>query len=268
VPAAAPDDDFRDRTILLVFAHPDDESLACGGTIARLVDGGARVVLLCASRGEHGAGPDHVVDEGAALGRLRTEELHAAARALGIARLVVCDHPDGDLRWADVPELHAELVATIRAEQPDAVITFDNDGLYWHPDHVGVHERTDTAVRSLAAQAPPLYFVTLHPAMMSAVAAIAAARGWKPPSEGLWSIDPQAFGMAAPPPTFSVDVGPWVPRKLQAIHCYRSQFREDNPFARLTADEARRWLGQEYFRHAPYNTRAAAIERIGHAGVM
>ncbi len=265
--ADSPDAALRGRTVLAVFAHPDDESLACGGTIARLADTGVRVVLACASRGEQGAGPDHTVDEGAALARLRTRELHEAARVLGIADVLVFDHPDGELRWADVSELHEELVSVIRAEQPDAVITFDNDGLYWHADHIGVHERTDTAVRSLGAQAPPLYYVSFDPAMMSEVAGVAASRGWTPPADGLWSLDPAAFGLAAPRPSFSIDVGPWVPRKLEAIACYRSQFRRDNPFARLTAEEARRWLGREHFRRAPHNVRAAAFERLGRASV-
>ena len=57
------------------------------------------------------------------------------------------DHPDGDLRWAHVAEFHAELVAVIRRYAPAAVITFGEDGLYWHLDHVGVYERTTTAVR-------------------------------------------------------------------------------------------------------------------------
>jgi LmbE family N-acetylglucosaminyl deacetylase len=267
VAAALPDAALRGRTVLAIFAHPDDESLACGGTIARLTAAGARVVLVCASRGEHGAGPDHAVDEGTALGLLRTRELHEAARVLGIADVLVFDHPDGELRWADVPELHGELVSVIRAERPDAVLTFDNDGLYWHADHIGVHERTDAAVRSLGAQAPPLYYVTFDPAMMSEVAGVAAARGWTPPADGLWSLDPGAFGLAAPPPSFSVDVGPWVPRKLEAIACYRSQFRRDNPFTRLTPDEARRWLGRERFRHAPHNVHAAEFEQMGRTSV-
>ncbi len=140
------------RTILAVFAHPDDESLACGGTLARASDAGARVVLLCASRGERGS----VSRSGA---RARTATWAACARAnsrdaaavLGIAEVTILDHPDGDLRWAHVPALHAEIVMTIERCRPDAVITFGEDGLYWHLDHIGVHERTYTAVLSFGA---------------------------------------------------------------------------------------------------------------------
>src|SRR5947207_12819296 len=91
------------RTVLAIFAHPDDESLACGGTLARLADAGARVIILCASHGELGGMSGPVKDEG--LGRTRARELQAAAAALGIRELIILDHPDGALRWVDVPEL-------------------------------------------------------------------------------------------------------------------------------------------------------------------
>src|SRR5204862_4946624 len=91
------------RTVLGIFAHPDDESLACGGTLARLADAGARVILLCASRGERGtvSDPALVPDDGD-LGAVRVAELHEAAKVLGIAEVMVCDHGDGNLRWNDV----------------------------------------------------------------------------------------------------------------------------------------------------------------------
>src|SRR5262245_44815408 len=117
------------RTILTVLAHPDDESLACGGTLARLADAGAYIVLLCASRGELGSidGPKRD-DE---LGRTRSLELREAATLLGITELLILDHPDGNLRWAHVAELHAQLVMALKHYQPVAVITFGEDGLYW-----------------------------------------------------------------------------------------------------------------------------------------
>src|SRR5215469_7617350 len=105
--------DVAGRTVLAVFAHPDDESLACGGTLARLADAGARVVLICGSRGESGSVSDPALVNGEGLGAVRTRELAAAASVLGVNDVIVLSHPDGDLRWDDVPEFHAEIVHAI-----------------------------------------------------------------------------------------------------------------------------------------------------------
>lgn len=249
------------RTILAVFAHPDDESLACGGTLARLADAGARVVLLCASRGERGSPSGPVRDD--ALGHVRSREVLAAARALGIAGVVVLDHPDGDLRWSHVSELHADIVMALRRFRPAAVITFGEDGLYWHADHVAVHERTTTAVESLGADAPALYYVTMPRGVMRGIVDMAAARGWKPDVRGFWSLEPDAFGLHAEPPTIVIDVQAWVPRKLDAIRRHETQLGSGHPFDDITAADARRWLGVEHFHRARASElREPVLERL------
>jgi LmbE family N-acetylglucosaminyl deacetylase len=255
---------FSGRTILAVFAHPDDESLSCGGTLARLADAGARVVLLCASRGESGSVSDQALVAASDLGRVRSDELREAARTLGIADVLIYDHPDGELRWEDVPELHAEIVAAIVRYQPDGVITFAEDGLYWHLDHIGVHERTYTAVRSLGADAPPLYYVTMPKGVMREVVEAAVAKGATLKDTSFWGIEPDAFGDAAIPPGFVVDVREWVPRKLAALGCHRTQLGPNNPFARIDDGQARRLLGLEHFRRAPTESRwESIIEQLG-----
>ena len=252
------------RTILAVFAHPDDESLACGGTLARAADAGATVVLLCATRGERGSISDASLVPDGDLGRVRSRELRDAAAVLGIADLAVFDHPDGDLRWADVPELHDEIVAAIHRWHADAIITFDEDGLYWHLDHVGVHERTLAAVQSLGAGAPPLYLVTMPPGVMRGLVDAAHAKGGAPPDSSLWGIAPDVFGVEAEPPTFIVDVRNWIPRKLAALKCHRTQMGAPNPIAWIDEAEARRWLGVEQFRRAPTESSGDAIlEQLG-----
>jgi LmbE family N-acetylglucosaminyl deacetylase len=238
------------RTVLGIFAHPDDESLACGGTLARLADAGARVILLCASRGEAGSISDPALVPDGDLGGVRARELRDAAAVLGVAEVIVLDHADGDLRWKDVPQLLAEIVDAIQRYQPDAVITFAEDGLYWHLDHIGVHERTYTAVRSLGAGAPALYFVTMQHGVMREVVNAAHAKGGSPPDSSFWGIAPDAFGDSAKPPTFVIDVRDWVPRKLAALRCHRTQMGPNNPMAWIDDDEARRWLGVEQFRRA------------------
>ncbi len=246
------------RLVLAVFAHPDDESLACGGTLARLADAGAEVVVMSASHGERGGQSGPVRDD--ALGRRRSVELQQAARVLGVSRLFVWDHPDGDLRWAGVPEFHADLVLFMRRHRPACVITFGDDGLYWHLDHVGVHERTTAAVRSLGDEAPPLYYTTMARGMMPEFVQTAKRRGWTPPQKGFWSLMPEVFGIGAEPPTITIDVADWVVRKLTALQCHHSQMGDDaHPLAHVDDVDARRLLGVEYFHRADIPTTGAPV---------
>jgi LmbE family N-acetylglucosaminyl deacetylase len=252
------------RTILVVFAHPDDESLTCGGTIARLADAGAKVILLCASRGERGSISDPALVPDGNLARVRTEELQHAAAILGIADVIIRDHRDGNLRWQDVPELHAEIVALVEKHRPAAVITFAEDGLYWHLDHIGVHERTYTAMLSFGADAPPLYYVTMPKGIMHEVVEAARTNGAPVSDTRVWGIVPDAFGAGAEPATLTIDVRDWVPRKLAALRCHKTQFGPRHPILRISDDQARRWLGVEYFRRASIpGVEASPLEAIG-----
>jgi LmbE family N-acetylglucosaminyl deacetylase len=250
------------RTILAVFAHPDDESLACGGTLARLADAGAHIVLLCASKGELGSLDGQRPDD--ELGRTRVRELREAAATLGIAEALIFDHPDGNIRWARVTELHAQIAMALKRYEPSAVITFGEDGLYWHADHIGIHERTTSAVGLMGDAAPPLYYVTMPVGTMRAIVNAAAARGWTAPSHGFWSLVPDAFGDSARPPTLTVDVTDSVPRKLAAIRCHHSQMDSGHPFDMIDDAEARRWLGTEHFRRAaPERSTESILEPLG-----
>ncbi|HUK34295.1 MAG TPA: PIG-L deacetylase family protein [Vicinamibacterales bacterium] len=255
--------DFTGRTMLAVFAHPDDESVACGGTLARLADAGARVVLLCASRGERGSVSDPALVACDELASVRSRELHEAARVLGISEVLLYDHPDGDLRWAEVPQLHVEIVLAIQRYQPDGVITFGEDGLYWHLDHIGVHERTYTAVKSFGPYAPPLYYVTMPHGVMTELVQTAIANGLTLCANP-FDIEPDAFGEQAKPPTLLVDVHDWVPRKLEALRCHRTQIGPDNPFRHITDEQGRQLLGIEQFRRSPLEAGwDSVIEQLG-----
>ena len=86
------------------------------------------------------------------------------------------------------------------------VITFDEDGLYWHLDHIGIHERTVTAVKSFGAAAPALFYVTIPHGVMREVTDTAVANGWVPPGSMLFGITPDAFGIATEPHSLTVNV--------------------------------------------------------------
>jgi LmbE family N-acetylglucosaminyl deacetylase len=255
------DDSLAGRSILAVFAHPDDESLACGGTLARLASEGFRVIVVSATHGERGGPIDTRKDH--ELGQARALEIREAAAALRVSEVLIGDYPDGDLRWDHVAEFHAELVTLMRHHRPAAVITFGDDGLYWHMDHVGVHERTTSAVRALGIDGPPLYYVTMPTGVMTEIVSTARQRGWVPPERGFWSLQPEAFGICARPATITVDVANWVPSKLAAILCHRSQMVDGHPFAGLCEADARRLLGVEHFHRANLETTALPVlERL------
>ena len=252
------------RTIVVVLAHPDDEALACGGTLARAVDAGAHVVLVCASRGELGSVSDPALAPGGDLASARARELTASARTLGATEVVQLAHPDGYLRWTD--GLDEDISAALERCSPDAVITFDSDGLYWHGDHIGVHERATNVVTALGTGAPALYYVSLPTGAMRAVVDAAHIRGGAPDGSDLWGISPDAFGIGAPTPSFRVDVRPWMDRKLAAIRCHRTQFSSLSPFAQIDEHEAGRWLGWEHFRRAAIGRdQRPVLEGLGEA---
>lgn len=245
------------NTVLAVFAHPDDESLMCGGTLARLADSGVRTILMCGSRGERGSVSDPSLVPDGDLGRVRVAELRAAASVLGIREVIALDHKDGDLRWHHVAEFHADIVSAVEKYSPDAVITFAENGLYWHLDHIGVHERTYTAVKSFGAAAPPLYYVTMPKGVIRRLVEAARAKGGAPGDSSFWGLEPDAFGEAELSDSFSVDVRAWTTRKMAALRCHRTQMGARNPIAWIDEDDARRWLGVEYFRRSELGNGSA-----------
>lgn len=260
-------EDLRSRSLLAVFAHPDDESLACGGLLAWCAEEGARVSLLCATHGEHGPAQEAGND----LREARARELQSAARVLGLHDVVLLDHPDGMLPWVDAALLEADIRTAIHRVRPDVVVTFDEDGLYWHPDHIAMHERTTAAVISLGWEdepAPALYYVSLPLGSMRAVVAhaeavVAAGSNARPPRLILGIEDADAFGAEAPSPTLIVDASRFAARKLAAIKCHRSQLG-DSALTLVAESDAARFFGIEHFRRAGIRSAANAfIERFG-----
>jgi LmbE family N-acetylglucosaminyl deacetylase len=138
------------RTVVIVHAHPDDEAIFTGATIRRLADRGARVVLVTATAGEMGT-PRGPLPKGVDLGDVRRREVEAAADALGVARLVLLGRRDSGLAgWgsgahpralvrADLQGVARTLAALVEDEHAEAVVAYDADGVYGHPDHVAVH---------------------------------------------------------------------------------------------------------------------------------
>jgi LmbE family N-acetylglucosaminyl deacetylase len=246
------DRQVRGRSLLAVFAHPDDESLACGGLLAWCAHHGARVSLLCVTDGRQ--------DRGKSFGELRARELDAACRALGVNDLVLLDYEDGMLPWVDGAQLEADIGRVIHRFRPDIVITFDEDGLYWHPDHIAVHERTTAAVAAAGDDGPALYYVTIPPGRMGAVVQHAhetlVSRGvdGHSPLRILGIAEHGAFGAHAPTPTVIVDAAEFASCKLAAIRCHQSQLIDD-ALTLVSENDAARLLGVEHYRRAEVGAR-------------
>jgi LmbE family N-acetylglucosaminyl deacetylase len=133
--------------LMLILAHPDDESLGMGSTAARYAAEGVEVHLLTATRGERGWPGDEASNPGLTeLGKIREQELMAAARALGIKSVSFLDYIDGDLDQAPIEKIIPEIVSHVRRIKPQVVISFGPDGGYGHPDHIAICQFTTTAL--------------------------------------------------------------------------------------------------------------------------
>lgn len=253
---------LRGWSLLGVFAHPDDESLACGGLLAWSAALGARVSLVSATRGEHGPQGRTPPLEPDALGEIRGQELRAAAGALGATEVVLLDHEDGMLPWVAPDRLAGDIERLVRRLRPDVVITFGEDGLYWHPDHIAVHGGTTAAVDALGAAAPALYYVSLPPGRMRAIvdhATAAARRAGEPPRPFILGVeDADAFGAQARPPTLIVDSGPFAARKLAALRCHETQFGA-SALSLVDEPTAVRLLALEHYRRAEVGRRGTTF---------
>ena len=252
------------HSILAIFPHPDDESVACGGLLAWCAQLGADLSLLCLTRGEHGQG-------GGDLGSTRSQELGAAAQTLGINAITLLDHEDGMLPWVDVAKLESDIRTIIDRYRPEVVITFGDDGFYGHPDHVAAYERTTAVVTALGDRAPALYYVTAPPGSMRAIVDHAATvlrqqgdAGTAPPNLILGVADADAFGAAAAPPTLVVDTGQFAVRKLAALACHVTQFH-NSALAHVGEVDAARLLGTEHYHRADVGARGDTfIDQLGH----
>lgn len=133
--------------LLAVLAHPDDESLGFGGTLAKYAAENVETYLVTATRGERGrfgsAGRSAGIEE---VGRVREAELRDAAAVLGIREVSMLGYPDGGVDEVDSRAAIRDILSHIRRIRPDVVVTFGPDGAYGHPDHIAISQFTTAAV--------------------------------------------------------------------------------------------------------------------------
>lgn len=253
-----------------ITAHPDDESLGCGGTLARYADEGVETYVLSATRGERGRhGPgEHPGPE--ALGRIRERELRQAAHELGVTGVDFLGYEDGRLDQADPREAIARIVDHLRAVRPHVVITFGPDGAYGHPDHIAISQLATAAVMCAA---DPSYKGGTGGAPGAGQAGV-----WEPAPRAhrvsklyymawpgdTWAIYQETFKtltstvdgvvrQAAPWPdwaiTTRVDAGDWWPHVWWAVQCHRTQMSVYGALSGLSEEKQRAlWGSQSFYR--------------------
>jgi LmbE family N-acetylglucosaminyl deacetylase len=242
-------------TLVSFHAHPDDEALLTGGTLARAAAEGHRVVLVTATAGEAGLTRQ---EPAGGLGGHRVDELRAAGRALGCARVEVLGYPDSgsDPERAPAPGSFAaldpagpaeRLAALLREERADVLTTYDARGGYGHPDHRQVHR-----VGALAARLAGPPGVLAAPVDRSRLSRVARVLAHVPGLARL--VPPDRFASAytdRPSLTHQVDVRRHLTAKRAALAAHATQatggVRTVAVLLRLPAPLVAPVLGREWF---------------------
>lgn len=256
-------------TVVFVHAHPDDEALLTGGTIARLAASGRRVVLVTATDGAEGLTSTDVKSE-STLARIRSGELAKSAAALGVARSIQFGYPDSGLEGEAAPgsagavktfartpvrDVADRLAAILREEDAAVVVGYDPNGGYRHPDHLQVHRATRRAAR--IAGTPGYLEATLPREPLARAVTLAHSLRWLVPQLG--GLDPNVWWNSFTPRaqiTDAVDVRPFLAAKRAALRAHSSQATADDGFRtidvllRLPDCLFARLLGTEWFVRA------------------
>ena len=246
-------------TLLLVHAHPDDESILTGGVIARAHRDGHRVVLLTATRGE--TDPHERPAEGAPppSPETRTAELLAACQILGVDRQEFLGYratsmpepgvePVADpacLRDAPLDEIASRVSSFVREERPDVVVTYGADGTYGHPDHVRSHQATLAGLDVLASAGWAPAKLYAHAVPRSFVLGVTRAA-----VDGAIALPASLRGVQGTPDdeiTTSVDVANVLDVKLAACVAHASQMHPGLALAAIAAELFLAAFGVERF---------------------
>jgi N-acetyl-1-D-myo-inositol-2-amino-2-deoxy-alpha-D-glucopyranoside deacetylase len=260
------------RRLLLVHAHPDDESIGTGATMAKYAASGAAVTLVTCTLGELGevipAELAHLArDADGGLGEYRIGELAAACKALGVSDHRFLGGPgrwrdsgmmgtpsndwDGCLWRADVGEAAGELLSVIREVQPQVMVSYDANGCYGHPDHIQAH-RVAWRAFELAGGLVSKFYATALPSSVLAES-MTVIRGSESDGSGgaavTRALSAGELRFAAPDDqvTTEIDARALLDAKLAAMHAHATQIAVDSPFYALSNNVRQLALGREYY---------------------
>lgn len=263
---------MSERSLLAVEAHPDDESIGVGGTLARYAAEGVRTTLVTATRGERGEILDKTLDPKEArprLGSIREAELREASRILKVSELAFLGYEDSDMygrRWnrsprafwrADMHEAVGRLIAIVRRVKPQVMIADNEIGSYGHPDHINAH-RVAVGAFFMASDAKlypggePWQPLKLYYRSISVSAARQLDEAMRQAGLESFSEDGESWNMATPDErvTTRIDVQPYLDQKIAAMRAHRTQVPEDS------------WFMQVYQKVGPRAWNLEEFERV------
>lgn len=256
-------------SIVFVHAHPDDESLTTGGTIARYTSEGAEVCVVICTDGSLGEIADDT--NAARLAEVRRKEVEEACRILGVKDLRLLGFKDSGMANTDgnknpesfinqdLDEVTAKLTEIYRELKPDAVVTYNENGAYGHPDHIRTHQG---AVAALDAGADPAYRPDLGPAYevpnlyYTAFPRSLLIKFRDELRKSDVGIDPDELmpeefvdilGTPDAQVTTSIEVSDFMDVKFAALEAHRTQRGTTEPFLALPENLKGQMFGTEFY---------------------
>ncbi len=254
--------------LMAVHAHPDDESLSTGGTLARYAAEGTETVVVCATKGEEGEllnpalDPSELPDD---ITLVRMKEFEEARKVLKIGRVYFLGYRDSGmegtasnahpeaLKNADIEEATERLVRIIREVRPQVIVTYNEKGLYGHPDHIAANRITLSALQASGDKSrypqipwPPwspkkLYYTAIPKSRLIKMKKILEDRG----DEVNFNID--FLGTPDEKITTRIDVSRFLDQKLKAIYSHNSQIGPNSFVSRMSEPLRNEVLSSEPF---------------------
>ncbi|MGH2759541.1 MAG: N-acetyl-1-D-myo-inositol-2-amino-2-deoxy-alpha-D-glucopyranoside deacetylase [Actinomycetota bacterium] len=240
---------MKEQRLVLVHAHPDDEAISTGGTIARYSDDGAHVCLITCTNGELGEiaevpelGPaDDLRDR---LGEIRRAELEEACRHLGKVDLRMLGFHDSGMAGTpenDDPKVFVNqkiddvvrmIAPILREVRPQVLVTYNESGFYGHPDHIRAHEAALAAMDAAADPAyepelgPPhavskVYYTAFPKSLLRTARDMASELGWE--NDAFAEDEIEAMGTDDDLIAAALDVAEYIDRKYDALRAHRTQ---------------------------------------------
>ncbi len=269
-------------TLMAVHAHPDDEASSTGGILALSSDQGIRTVVVTCTNGEFGDAPGQVKpgDDGhdeQAVAELRLAELRQSCKILGVSHLELLGYHDSGMpdweyktrpdAFCNVPleQVAGRIAALIERYRPQVVISYDDKGMYQHPDHVHASLAAAAAVAKTGTPAK-FYQTAMRPSTWRKVWAALRELGADVPERELTAEQEQQMAEAEERITTTVDIRPVLERKREALYAHASQIQE-SWFSKLPPEIAAEAFGHETFIRVTDTTGAPLPETDLFAGL-